>query len=215
MCVHTAGKQVGVVVLDHFVCCCLKLNNQPTNQQSITRRPYLYTSYVTGCAGLLYVLPKACLYAYPLRWLPPAALMVMFGTFSWLHILAARCVRNMGCFNRTGCTLTEYQDTLCPAQTDTGLSTSCFNTHADINTVWSVCLLPVLYPACRYTVTWYRRRGQLGLLQGPLLPQQQRTAAGGGGFRWVGVFKRRSLEGWGLETSRLVRQQHCTSKQRS
>lgn len=53
-------------------------------------RPYLYTSYVTGCAGLVYVVIKACLYAYPLAWLPPAAMMVTFGTFSWLHILAAR-----------------------------------------------------------------------------------------------------------------------------
>jgi hypothetical protein len=55
-------------------------------------RPYLYTSYVCGCGGLLYVTPKACLYSYPVAWLPPAAIMVTFATFSWCHILAARWV---------------------------------------------------------------------------------------------------------------------------
>lgn len=53
-------------------------------------RPYLYTSYVGGGIGLLYVAVKAFMYSYPLAWLPPAVLMITFATLSWLHILAAR-----------------------------------------------------------------------------------------------------------------------------
>lgn len=67
-----------------------------------THRPYLYTSYVCGCGGLLYVTLKACLYSYPVAWLPPAAIMVTFATFSWLHILAARWVRHTAGHTRCG-----------------------------------------------------------------------------------------------------------------
>eukprot|EP00775_Hariotina_reticulata_P013357 gene13357-13485_t len=53
--------------------------------------PYLYTSYAGGFAGLLYVLVKGRVFHFdPVRWPPAAAMMVTFGVFSWLHILAAR-----------------------------------------------------------------------------------------------------------------------------
>ena len=74
-----------------------------------------------GAVCLLYVGVKACLYSYPLAWLPPAALMTTAATFSWLDILAAR-----------------------------------------------------------YTVHWYRRRGQLGLLHTPALAH---SSTGCGGVR--------------------------------
>ncbi|WIA17190.1 hypothetical protein OEZ85_014073 [Tetradesmus obliquus] len=53
-------------------------------------RPYLITSYVLGCAGFVYALLKAAYFAWPLAWLPPAGMLLTFGCFSWLHILAAR-----------------------------------------------------------------------------------------------------------------------------
>ena len=65
-----------------YVCLSVRL--------SASLRPYLVTSYVCGCVGLVYVLVKACLYSYPPVWLPPASMLVAAGTFSWLHILAAR-----------------------------------------------------------------------------------------------------------------------------
>jgi hypothetical protein len=53
---------------------------------------YLYTSYVGGCAGLLYVLIKGRMFHFdPVAWAPAAAMMITFAVFSWLHILAARC----------------------------------------------------------------------------------------------------------------------------
>jgi hypothetical protein len=54
-------------------------------------RPYLYASYVLGCSGFAYALVKAWLFEWlPLPWLPPAALLLTFAMFSWMHVLAAR-----------------------------------------------------------------------------------------------------------------------------
>lgn len=53
-------------------------------------RAYLYTSYAVGSAGFVYALVKGALFEYDGAWLPPAAVIVTFATFSWAHILAAR-----------------------------------------------------------------------------------------------------------------------------
>ncbi|GBF99054.1 hypothetical protein Rsub_11999 [Raphidocelis subcapitata] len=56
-------------------------------------RPYLYTAYALGGAGLAYALIKAFYFVYvPRAWLAQAGVLAVFGTFSWVHVLAARDV---------------------------------------------------------------------------------------------------------------------------
>lgn len=54
-----------------------------------------------GAAGLVYAGVKAWLFLYPLAWLPPAAVMAAFFSFSWMHILAARW-GGVGCRQQLG-----------------------------------------------------------------------------------------------------------------
>ncbi|KAI8468324.1 MAG: hypothetical protein J3K34DRAFT_523032 [Monoraphidium minutum] len=53
-------------------------------------RPYLYTAYAAGGAGLAYALAKGLRFAYSSAWPAQAAVIGVFGAFSWVHVLAAR-----------------------------------------------------------------------------------------------------------------------------
>jgi hypothetical protein len=54
------------------------------------RRPYLYTAYAAGGTGLAYALAKALCFVYGPIWPAQAAIIGVFGMFSWIHVLAAR-----------------------------------------------------------------------------------------------------------------------------
>lgn len=59
---------------------------------ALATRPFLYTTYALGGAGFVYAVVKGALFEFTGRWLPEAAVIVTLATFSWLHILGARCV---------------------------------------------------------------------------------------------------------------------------
>lgn len=150
--------------------------------------PYLISSYVLGAAGFCYALLKAWLFVYPAAtWLASAGMMLTFAVFSWVHILAARCAALMIFIV---CSLSAHKDRtrslsahccccalrpcICMPHTLLALLEQafvccdlCCPGHALL--VASCCsagpaaCAAATAAAARHTVTWARRRGQLGL----------------------------------------------------
>lgn len=55
-------------------------------------RPYLYTAYAAGGAGLVYAAAKASCFRPGPAWAAQASAIALFGCFSGVHVLAARDV---------------------------------------------------------------------------------------------------------------------------
>jgi len=69
------------------------LTDTPTPKTTRHRnRPYLYTAYAAGGAGLVYSIAKAFYFQYGAAWLSEAGVIALFGCYSWIHVLAARNV---------------------------------------------------------------------------------------------------------------------------
>ena len=55
-------------------------------------RPYLYASYLLAASCFPYVIVKTFLYNYQVDGVAAAAMFVLTGAFSWIHVFAARWV---------------------------------------------------------------------------------------------------------------------------